>query len=221
MSSLTWWQPLKELQALRQQMDQLFDDLLHSEPIASMLPKEECLPAIEIKESSDNLMIKVIVPGIQAEDLEIQLSADRLEIAGERIEEATGETAKTYHSELHYGRFHRVITLPTRVAHKAATATFENGVLRLTIPKLEPNHRSVVKIDLTEQLRQAAAQQRQAQAHLAETTHERAVEHLEATPAGTMTETVRETAVQQRQAKQHIQDTAHHRAVDEVEAGIH
>ncbi len=220
MSSLTWWQPTKELQALRQQMDQLFDDWLHSEPIASMLPKEECLPAIEIKESSDNLIIKVVVPGIQAEDLDVQLSADQLEIAGERAEEATGETTKTYHSELHYGRFRRVVALPVRVAHKTATATFEKGVLRLTVPKLEPNHQSVVKIDLAAQLRQAAAQRRQAKAHLAETAHERAVEHLESTPVDTMTDAVRETAVQQRQAKQQIQDTTHHRAIDDVQAGV-
>jgi HSP20 family protein len=220
MSSLTRWQPFKEVQALRQQMDRLFDDLLHSQPIASMLPKEEWLPAIEIQETGANLIVKVEVPGMQPEDLDIHLSADRLEIAGEHAEEATGETTGTYHSELHYGKFHRVVTLPVKIEHEAAKATFENGVLRLTMPKQEPNQRSVVKIDLAGQLRETAAQQRQATAHRAEVVHERAVERLETAPVGKVTETVREVAAQQRQAEQQIQDSVHRRAADELHVGV-
>jgi HSP20 family protein len=149
MSLLTRWQPFQEVQVLRQQFDRLFDDLLQSEPTASTLLKGN-FPAIEIQETDHDLVVKVEVPGMRAEDLDIQLSADRLEIAGEHSEESSSDTAATFHSELHYGKFRRVVALPATVQHEAATAKFENGIVRLVLPKMAQQQRSVVKVNITE-----------------------------------------------------------------------
>lgn len=164
MSSLMRWQPLKEVQALRQQVDRLFDDLLHSEPISSMLPKDEgFFPAIEIQEVDNDLIVKVQVPGMKAEDLDIQLSPERLEITGEHREESSSDTSTTFHSELHYGMFRRVVPLPVVIQHQAATAKFENGILRLVMPKADPAQRSVVKVNLAEQQSEVPIEQKLAQ----------------------------------------------------------
>ncbi len=163
MSSLMRWQPLKEVQALRQQVDRLFDDLLHSEPISGLLPKDEGFPAIEIQEVDNDLIVKVQVPGMRAEDLDIQLSPERLEITGEHREESTSDTSTTFHSELHYGMFRRVVPLPVVIQHQAATAKFENGILRLVMPKADPTQRSVVKVNLAEQQPEVPTEQKPAQ----------------------------------------------------------
>jgi HSP20 family protein len=157
MSLLTRWQPFQEVQVLRQQFDRLFDDLIQTDPKAGTLLKGN-FPAIEIQETDQNLVIKIEVPGMRAADLDIQLSADRLEISGEHSEESSSDTAATFHSELHYGKFRRVIALPATVQHEAAAATFENGMVRLVLPKLAQQQRSVVKVDITEQPTEASAQ---------------------------------------------------------------
>ncbi len=151
MSTLMRWQPMKEVHTLRQQVDRLFDDLLHHDGLLSLLPKDDGFPAIEIQETDTELIVKVQVPGMKAEDLDIQLSPERLEIMGEHREESTSDTSTTFHSELHYGMFRRVIPLPVIVQHQAATAKLENGLVCLVIPKAEPNQRSVVKVNLTQQ----------------------------------------------------------------------
>ncbi len=151
MSTLMRWQPLREVHALRQQVDRLFDDLLHSDRISSLLPKDEWFPAIEIQETDTDLIVKVQVPGMKAEDLDIQLSPERLEISGEQREESTSDTSTTFHSELHYGMFRRVVALPIVVQHQAATAKLENGIVHMVIPKAQPDQRSVVKVNLTQQ----------------------------------------------------------------------
>jgi HSP20 family protein len=149
MSLLTRWQPFQEVQVLRQQFDRLFDDLLQSGPTVSTLLKGN-FPAIEIQETDHDLVVKVEVPGMRAEDLDIQLSADRLEISGEHSEESSSDTAATFHSELHYGKFRRVVALPATVQHEAATAKFENGIVRLVLPKMAQQQRSVVKVNIAE-----------------------------------------------------------------------
>ncbi len=157
MSLLTRWQPFQEAQVLRRQFDRLFDDLLQSEPRSGALLKGN-FPAIEIQETDHDLVIKMEVPGMRAADLDIQLSADRLEISGEHSEESSSDTAATFHSELHYGKFRRVIALPATVQHEAATAKFENGMVRLVLPKMAQQPRSVVKVDITEPPSEATAQ---------------------------------------------------------------
>jgi HSP20 family molecular chaperone IbpA len=93
------------------------------------------LPPIELHETSRTLILKIELPGMGAEFLEISLSHDVVEIAGERHAEAQSQTNGCYQSELKYGKFYRSIPLPLAIDPTAAQASFQDGVVMLVLPK--------------------------------------------------------------------------------------
>lgn len=164
--SLIRWQPLKELDTLRHQMNHLFDDLMHSDREFTQLAKLEnmlLVPAVELKETETDLLLKAVVPGIEAKDLDVEVSENAVSIAGEHREEKHTEKKGYFRSELQYGQFQRTVPLPVSIKHDQVRSEFKDGVLTLTLPKAEPTHQSVTKIDLTapEKAQESVAEQRQ------------------------------------------------------------
>ena len=151
--TLSRWQPFRELSSMRKQMDRLFEDMLsvgqddwmglHS--IGGMWT-----PAVEVKEQDKELILKAEIPGIDAKDLEVEVAEDRVTISGEHKEEKkTEDKEKNYfHSEFHYGKFERVIPLPVAVKTDEIKSDFEQGVLTLTLPKVEDAPKKAVKVKL-------------------------------------------------------------------------
>jgi HSP20 family protein len=110
--SLIRWQPLKEFDLLRQQMNRLFDDLTHGEPTLSQLTESnqaDWIPAIELTETDTNLTLKAEVPGVAAKDLDVQVSKNAISIMGTHREEKKTEDKGIIRSELRYGQFQRVV----------------------------------------------------------------------------------------------------------------
>ncbi|HET9140386.1 Hsp20/alpha crystallin family protein [Actinophytocola sp.] len=94
-------------------------------------------PAIDISERNDAYVVAVELPGVKLDDLEIAYQDGLLTIQGERDEVQASEDEQTHLVERRYGQFRRSITLPLHVAADAIDATFEDGVLRVVIPKAE------------------------------------------------------------------------------------
>jgi HSP20 family protein len=93
-------------------------------------------PALDLYESGDQFVAVVELPGMRKEDIDISLHDGTLTISGERKREsANGETAQR--TERYVGTFRRSITLPTRVDASKVSATYENGILKVTLPKAE------------------------------------------------------------------------------------
>lgn len=187
--SLIRWQPLKELDTLRHQMNCLFDELVPIDREFAQFPKLENVlraPAIELKETETDLILKALVPGIEAKDLDVQVSENAISIAGEHREETHVDKKGYFRSELQYGQFQRTVPLPVPVKHDQVQSEFKDGVLILTLPKAEPTRQNVTKVDLTTQAkaRESVVQQRQHQEHLQETMRTRAAAELE-TPSVT------------------------------------
>lgn len=153
--TLSKWQPFQELSTIRQQMDRLFENMLdlndqnwmglHS--IGGMWT-----PAVEIQETDKELVLKAEIPGIDAKDLEVEVGEERVTISGEHKEEKTIENKdKNYfHSELHYGQFHRVVPLPMSIQTDKIKSDFKHGILTLTMPKVEDTQKKVVKVNLAD-----------------------------------------------------------------------
>jgi HSP20 family protein len=182
--SLMRWQPLKELDTLRQQMNHLFDEWMHlpSTPrLFRNLGSVNNLPAIELKETDADLILMFAVPGMDAKDLDIQVSENAVSIVGEYKEEKLGESKGIFHSEFSYGEFQRIVPLPVNVKHEQVKAEFKDGVVTLTLPKADAAKRNVVKVDLTvqEKAREAIAKERLHTDHIKQTMHERSMEELD------------------------------------------
>ncbi len=108
------------------------------------------VPAAELTETKDALYLKLEVPGMEANDLDIQVMADRVAITGERKSETKSESNGNTRTEFRYGKFSRVIPLPARIQNTNVTAEYKNGILNLTLPKSEEEKNKVVKVNLGE-----------------------------------------------------------------------
>lgn len=96
-------------------------------------------PSLDMYEEKDHLVVKAELPGIDKEGLDITLEDGVLRIKGERKEEKeeTREDSHYYALERHYGQYYRSVRLPLAVDDKKVSATFENGVLEIKLPKAE------------------------------------------------------------------------------------
>jgi HSP20 family protein len=181
--SLLRWQPWREVDTLRQQMDRLFEDLIHDTHEVSLLPKHEdatWAPAVELKETDTNVILQAQIPGVEAKDLDIQVSQDAVSIAGEYRREKKTEEKGFFRSEFAYGQFQRIVPLPVRIDNESIVSEFKNGILTLTLAKMAGTAQKVVKVDvgMTEQLREAVTQQRMQEEHLQGTVQSRAAEAI-------------------------------------------
>ncbi|MEJ2048040.1 MAG: Hsp20/alpha crystallin family protein, partial [Dehalococcoidia bacterium] len=133
MVNLVRWEPFREVISLRQAMDRLFEDSFVGLPRLTMDGSGEF--PIDIYQDKKNLVVKAALPGVKPEELDITIADDILTIRGEHKEEQESEEDDYIHRERYYGAFSRSVAIPTKVKSDKAEASFEEGVLTLTLPK--------------------------------------------------------------------------------------
>lgn len=143
------YNPWQEMNSLQRQLNRLFDDALTPENWNDF-GNWSSFPAAEITEKDDAFHLKLEVPGMEAKDLDIQVMADRVAIAGERKSETKSEENGNTRSEFRYGKFQRVIPLPARIQNTDVRAEYKDGILNLTLPKAEAEKNKVVKVKIGE-----------------------------------------------------------------------
>lgn len=136
MANITRFDPFREMVTLRQAMDRLFEDSFVS-PVAWRTTNRDGMPAIDVHQTPDEVVISAALPGLKPEDVEITITGQTLSIRGEFKEDAAIDRDMYLYRERRYGAFHRQLQLPVRVQGDRSTATFEDGVLTLSIPKAE------------------------------------------------------------------------------------
>lgn len=103
-------------------------------------------PSVDLSESDDSLQIRMDVPGIKAEEINIEVSGNTIRISGEHKEEKE-EKGKTFHRlERKSGSFTRALTLPAGVKEDKVSAECKDGVLTITLPKTEVAKTQTVKV---------------------------------------------------------------------------
>lgn len=146
MSNLVPWEPLREMTCLRDAMNRLIEDSFLSSGRVTAQATGGYMP-LDVYEKGDSIVLKATVPGIKPEDLDVTIAGDVLTIKGEiKHEENTQEMGEYLRRELQHGAFCRQLTLPGLVDPGKATATFENGILTLEMPKKEQLKPKTVKI---------------------------------------------------------------------------
>ena len=143
--ALVRWAPFSEINSLQKELNRLFDPLA---PRTTDRLGSAFVPAAEMEETSEAIQLKLEVPGMDAKDIDIQVSAEAVSISGERKTETKTEEKGTIRSEFRYGSFRRVIPLPARVQNTNVNAEYKDGVLNLTLPKAEEEKNKVVKVNL-------------------------------------------------------------------------
>ena len=139
---LVSWQPFQEIDSLQREMNRLFDSLAFpSEKLAMSL-----FPPAELEETPEAIILKLEVPGMNPEDLDVQVSLDGVAITGERKSTNHTEEKGVSRSEFRYGKFRRVIPLPNRIQNTQVQAEYKNGIFSLTLPNADAEKNKVVKI---------------------------------------------------------------------------
>lgn len=135
MSNLIRWEPAREMVSLREAMDRLFDDAFTS-PLR-LTSNSWSVPAVDMYQTDNEIVVKAALPGIKADEVQINVTGEILTIKGE-VKQKDEVKEKAYHiREQRWGSFERSIALPTEVVADKAKADFENGVLTITLPKAE------------------------------------------------------------------------------------
>ena len=138
MTRLTRWEPFREMHRMHDMLDQIMDDAYTGQRGNHEIV--EGLAPVDLFETDDEVVVKAMMPGMTADDIQISVDRDVLTLRGEaKHEEQTeeGNGRVYYHRELRYQRFTRSIRLPILVNADKADAQFENGILTLTLPKAE------------------------------------------------------------------------------------
>jgi len=145
MASLIKWQPVNDMVSLRDAMDRLFEDSFVTRRGFPSLWNGDTL-ALDVYETNEALVIKTSLPGVKPEEVDITVTGDVLTIKGETKSEEKVENANYLRQERRYGSFQRSVQLPGDLKSEKAEASFENGVLTLTIPKAEEAKPKTIKV---------------------------------------------------------------------------
>ncbi len=130
------WPGFGRLTDLRDEIDRLFDA-----PLLELARTSQLLsgwtPPLDLSEDKDNVYVRIELPGMRKEDIDLSLHEGSLSISGERQHEEKHKDAEVYRAERFYGRFQRTITLPAPVVVEKVKAHYQDGILSVTLPKAE------------------------------------------------------------------------------------
>jgi HSP20 family protein len=124
--------PIRESAALQNRVNSFFQDLA-SEGNAEAVGK--FVPAVDIYDDGEKVLVKLEIPGVKQEDVDIRVENQTLSVRGERKFEAEEKEENFQRVERHYGSFYRSFTLPTSVDTENIAATYDAGVLKLELKK--------------------------------------------------------------------------------------
>jgi HSP20 family protein len=137
--AITRWDPFREVVALQNRVNSLFRDLNEGDdPLATA----SFVPAVDIYEDPQKVMLKLEVPGIDQKDLDVRIEDHTLTVKGERKFESEEKEQNFHRIERRYGSFYRAFTLPNTVDTENVAASYNAGVLKLELkkkPEAQPN----------------------------------------------------------------------------------
>jgi HSP20 family protein len=148
--------PFGEMLSLRQAMDRLFEDSIVRPRSLVFDPAESPWLPLDIHTTPDALVVEAAMPGVKPEDVEVTVTGDTLTISGSTSAESQHEERGYLLREIRRGSFSRTVTLPADLRTEAATAGFEHGMLRLSIPKAEAAKPRQIRITPTTESRVGA-----------------------------------------------------------------
>lgn len=131
---LAKWEPFSELRRMRDDMDRLFQTLWQA-PMQIAEAPSMAMPAIDVFERDNNIVVKAELPGLNKDDIEITAVDDSITVRGEFKQEQQVNEQGYVRRERRAGRFLRTIPMPAAIQPDQVKATFKDGVLEITAPK--------------------------------------------------------------------------------------
>jgi HSP20 family protein len=143
--AITRWDPFREVVALQNRVNSLFRDIQgENDPLTTA----SFVPAVDVYEDAQKVVLKLEVPGIQEKDLDVRVENHTLTVKGERKFEAEEKEQNFHRIERRYGSFYRAFTLPSTVDTENVKAAYNAGVLKLELAKKAEAQPKQIKINV-------------------------------------------------------------------------
>jgi HSP20 family protein len=149
MTMITRWDPFRELSALQQQVNRLFNESVTGRGEEAL--GTSFVPAVDVYEDEHGIRLKMEVPGIDEKDIDIRLENNTLTVRGERKFEKEEKEENFQRVERRYGSFTRSFTLPNTVDTENVTADYDKGVLVLSLAKRAEAKPKQIKVNIGSQ----------------------------------------------------------------------
>jgi HSP20 family protein len=144
--ALVRWDPARELDAFQGDMNRLFDSFFGRREGASGYRSRRWVPAMDLVETDDHLVLRADLPGLDRGDIEIEVKDGVLVVSGERKARHEEEGGGYHRVERAFGRFSRSLELPKGIETDSIEASFDKGVLEVRMPK--PAERKPTRIEI-------------------------------------------------------------------------
>ena len=143
--AISRWDPFREVVALQNRVNSLFREMNDGD---SPLTTASFVPAVDIYEDSNKVVLKLEVPGIEEKDLDIRVENNTLTVKGERKFEKEEKEENFHRIERRYGTFYRAFTLPSTVDAEHINANYNAGVLKLELSKKPEAQPKQIKVNV-------------------------------------------------------------------------
>jgi HSP20 family protein len=131
--TITRWETYRDVVALQNRMNSLFQDFSRNSGENELVTAAGFVPPVDIYEDEHKLVLKLEIPGIRQEDLDVRMENTTLSVRGERSFESEGKEENFHRVERRYGSFYRAFTVPNTVDSQSIKADYDSGVLRLQL----------------------------------------------------------------------------------------
>jgi HSP20 family protein len=148
MTVLTRWEPFREFSTLQDRMNRLFRESYNETGKDDSLTASSFAPAVDVYEDEHKVTLKIEVPGIDEKDINISLENNVLTVHGERKIEKEEKEENYRRVERQYGSFTRTFTLPATVDSEKVSASYDKGVLNISLPKKAEAKPKQIKIGI-------------------------------------------------------------------------
>lgn len=153
--AVTPWRPFADLPRWERDMERMMDEFF-GRRLRPWWPSlwsrggdlEFSAPAVDVYEEKDDIVVKAELPGMEKNDVEVNISESALTLKGEKKKEHKVEEKDYYRSERSYGAFLRTVELPKEVQADKVKASFKNGVLEVRLPKTEEAKKKEIKVKI-------------------------------------------------------------------------
>ncbi len=147
--ALIRWDPFREMSSLQERMNRLLADYRTRSPFGEEeMAQGAWIPAVDIYETKESIVLNVELPGVTKEDLALEVKDSTLTIKGEKKLEKDVKEENFHRMERTYGSFTRAFTLPSTVQQDKVKAKFRDGILEIMLPKAEEAKPKQIKVDV-------------------------------------------------------------------------
>jgi HSP20 family protein len=147
--TLTRWETYRDVLALQNRMNNIFQDFSRGNSGENdLVTAAGFVPPVDIYEDEHKLVLKIEIPGMRQEDLEVQMENNTLTVKGERSFQSEGKEENFHRVERRYGTFYRAFTVPNTIDPESIKAEYDAGVLRLELQKRPESKPKQIKINV-------------------------------------------------------------------------